>query len=122
MGIFSSMFNKMGHWHIKQLVKEGADNIMNASMQDYQQKDNPYLIDLALDLLIDHGSFKIMKAKSYSELKDKFKDYMSFYVVRNLGRDMDHLSGDHEAMVNEIEKYWPVFKTTKDGVDQTLRS
>lgn len=120
MGMFSSLFKKAGDWHIKQLVKESCDQIIKATMQAYNQKNNPYLVDYALNLLIDHGSFNLMKEKIHTTLKEKLKDYMSFYVVRNLGRDIDFLSGENEKMLEEIERYWPVFKQSKDGTEQLV--
>ncbi|MCX5869901.1 MAG: hypothetical protein NTY00_04545 [Deltaproteobacteria bacterium] len=45
---------------------------------------------------------------------------MSFYVVRNLGRDIDWLAGENETMLDEIERYWAVFKESKDGTEQIV--
>lgn len=64
MGIFSSLFKKTGDWHIKQLVKDSCNHIINGSMQAYNQKNNPYLVDSALDFLIEHGSFNLIKEKA----------------------------------------------------------
>lgn len=120
MGFLSSIFKKTGDWHIKQLVKDSSSHVIKASMQCYEQKSNPYLVDYALDLLIEDGSYHIMKKNEYDSLKDKLRDFMTFYVVRNLGRDIDYLAGEKETMLDEIEGYWPVFIKSKDGTEQLL--
>jgi len=120
MGFFSSFFKKTGDWHIKQLVKDSCKHIINASMRAYEQKANPYLIDYALDLLIEDGSYNLIKEKEYANLKEKLRDFMTFYVVRNLGRDIDFLSGEREILLDEIEEYWPVFVRSKDGTEQLI--
>jgi hypothetical protein len=122
MGLFSSFFNKAGAWHIKQLVKDSCDHVIKATMAAHEQKNNPFLVDYALDLLIEHGSYSLMKEEKYICLKEKLKDFMTFYVVRNIGRDIDFLSGEDQIMLKEIEKYWTVFIKSKDGTEQLVNT
>lgn len=121
MGILSSMFNKMGHWHVRQLVKDCAKLIIEASMHVYNQKNNPYLTDSALDSLIEHGHFDVMQNNEYQSLKEKFTDFIKFFVWRNLGRDIDYISGESVTLYDEIEKVWPILMVTKDGIQQELK-
>jgi len=120
MGILSSTFNKMGHWHIRQLVKDCTKIIIKLSMHEVDQKNNPYLTDSALDLLIEQGQYSTLKGRKFASLKEKFTKCVLIYVVRNLGRDS--ASGEMGTVSEEIEKYWPIFMTTKDGVQQRLKT
>jgi len=121
MGILSSMFNKMGHWHIRQLVKECTKTIISASMRDPAPRSNPHLTDSALNFLILHGGYNIMEGKPYASLKEKFSEYVRFYIVHNLGREIDYESGESVTRDEEIAKYWPNFMTTKDGTHQQIK-
>jgi len=85
MGILSSTFNKMGHWHIRQLVKDCTKIIIKLSMHEVDQKNNPYLTDSALDLLIEQGQYSTLKGRKFASLKEKFTKCVLIYVVRNLG-------------------------------------
>lgn len=118
---FKKLFNKMGHWHVRQLVRQCTDEIISASMREFKQKGNQHLTDSALDFLINSGGYRIMEEKSYANLQKKFSEYVSFFVVRNLGREFDWVSGEGATLNEEIEKYWPVFATTKDGTQQKIR-
>jgi len=122
MGILSSMFNKMGHWHIRQLVRDCTKLIATSSMHEMNQKENPYLIDSTIDELIKKGRFRTMEGKKFVSLKEKFSEYIVIYVGRNLGRSIDSVSGEMGVLNEEIQKYWPVFMATKDGTQQKLKT
>ena len=106
---------------IKKLVEDSCDLVIKASMQATDQKNNPYLVDYALDLLIEHLSYKLMKATTYTTLKEKLKDFMKLYVVRNLDRDIDFSSDENEAILLEIERYWSIFIKSNDGTEQLIK-
>lgn len=91
-------------------------------MHELNQKNNPYLTDSALDLLIKQGQYRTMEGKKYASLKEKFSNYVLIYVSRNLGRGIDSISGEMGTLSEEIGKYWPVFMATKDGVQQRLKT
>ncbi len=121
MSFFDSMFGKMGHRHIRQLAKDCSKLIIKASMSEYKQLNNPYLTDSALNLLIKHNQYSLMKEKTYENLKDKFSDFFNFYIVRNIRRDLDWLSGENCTIDEEVERYWPVFMATKQGITQIIK-
>ena len=118
MGIFS----KMGHWHVRRLARDCTKLIIDASMHEYNQKNNPYLTDSALDLLIAQGQYTAMEGKYFKDLHFKYIGFVCCYVSRNLGRNIDHQSGEMDTLHEEIEKCWPIVKTTTDGVQQRLKT
>jgi len=106
---------------INKLVEDSCDLVIKASMQATDQKNNPYLVDYALDLLIKHLSYNLMKATKYTTLKEKLKDFMRLYVVRNFDQDIDFSSDENEALLSEIERYWSIFIKSNDGTEQLIK-
>jgi len=121
MGLFSSFFKKAGKFHVHQLVVDCGQLVIKASMSEINQKNNPYLTDSALDLLIKEGNFNTMRSKKYKSLLEKYRNFAYLYVCRELGRPIDTLAGEMDTFDEFLEKTWAILKTTKDGVDQTLK-
>ncbi len=121
MGFFSKMMNKAGSWHVKQLVQDCIKEMMEASMYDNQQVNNPYLTDNTLDLMIEHNKFNYLKKQKFKSLESKFNSVVQFWVRIKLGRDLDFESDDYEILFDSIEKVRPYFMKTKAGVIQKLK-
>ncbi len=120
MGFFSSFFNKAGSWHVKQLTKSGVDRIIKATMGETNQVNNPHLVDATLTKLIEIDGVSIMEDREYDRLEEKFCDFLTFYVVRNLGREIDFSTGENVVLTKEVESYWKIFEVSKNGVVQEL--
>ena len=83
MGIFSSMFNKMGSWHVRQLVKDCTKLMIKASMSEMKQKENPYLTDSTIDSLVKHLQYEYaMGLMNFKSLKEKYSYFVRTYVLK----------------------------------------
>jgi len=103
MGWFKNLNVKLGHSHIKGLVKQGVGNIVNTLRILNYEADGGFHIDDSLDRLIEEG---VVSCVDCSDIESKFKGYLSYYVVIKLGRDIDWLNNDKQVMDDEIEMYW----------------
>jgi cobalamin biosynthesis Co2+ chelatase CbiK len=121
MGFFSKMMNKAGSWHVKQLVQDCIKEMMEASMYDNQQVNNPYPTDNTLNLMIEHNKFKYLKNQKFKNLESKFNSVVQLWVRIKLGRDLDVESDDYEVLFDSIEKVRPYFMKTESGVTQKLK-
>lgn len=70
MGLLS-FFKETCDMHIKKLVEDSCDLVIKTSMLAHDQKNNPYLFDYALNLLIENFSYDLMKGSIYTTLKEK---------------------------------------------------
>jgi hypothetical protein len=115
------MLNKAGDWHMKQLIQDCIKEMMNASMYDNQQIDNPYLTDNTLDLMIEHLDPSYFKDKKYRSLELKFDSVVRYWVQIRLGRILNFESDEHDKMMESIDKVRPYFMKTEAGVVQKLK-
>lgn len=118
MGLLKGIFNKMGYSHIRMLTKDCVKLIIDTLRGLKNQHGDDVYIDSALDLLIKEGGYRVIQEKNIKDLKTKFSKFVTFYVVRNLGRDIDYLSDDMHVLNEEIENYWIKIKESKSFVKQ----
>jgi hypothetical protein len=106
MGLLRGIFNRMGYSHIRMLTKDGAKLVISTLMAMRDRSEEDVSIDTALDLLIEEGGYKYIKERNIQDPKIKFSEFVKFYVVRNLGREIDFFADDNKILNEEIEKYW----------------
>ncbi|MCP4722360.1 MAG: hypothetical protein GY860_23110 [Desulfobacteraceae bacterium] len=109
MRLFNGIFNKTGRGHINQLVENSVLKILTKSKVLKYKKDGDASLEYALDWIIE-DSFHIINDKSEKDVKTKFRELVSFYVVRNSRRDLDLLSGEMDLLDKEIDKCWAALK------------
>ncbi|MBT5989282.1 MAG: hypothetical protein HOG71_00360 [Bacteroidetes bacterium] len=118
MGLLKGLFNKMGNSHIRMLVKECIQMIID-SLRDLKHETNgkSHIGDILDQLIIEIGLSPDVIENYYPEfieedIEKKFKTYVEFYVVGKLGRKIDFSSGESTILQNEIDKYWLRIKTS----------
>lgn len=106
MGFLKGVFNKMGYSHIRMLTKDCAKLIISTLLMLKDRQGDEVPIDTALDLLIDEGHYSVIQEQNIEDSKTKFSEFIKFYVVRNLGREIDLFSDDMQVLKEQTEKYW----------------
>lgn len=121
MGFFSKMMNKVGGVYIKQLVQDFVKVMMDVSMYDNQQIDNPYLTDNALDRIIEHLDTDYFERKNFRSLESKFDSVAAYWVQLRLERPLGINTPEDDLLREYIERVRPFFMKTKAGVIQKLK-
>jgi hypothetical protein len=117
LGFFKKMNDKLGHWHIKQLIRDCGQRIMGRAMALKNINGGKANVSEAIDFLAKEGGYRI-PSSNYDEddieffeienTQEKFSKFIQYYVVRNLDRPIDTQPDDLWVMQEEISRHWKI--------------
>lgn len=95
------------------LAKECVELLINQLKNLKYENNGKAHIGDALDWLIDDGGYNVIDIANIEDIETKFSEFVTYYIVRHLGRDIDFFSDDRKVIKEEIDKYWSRIATSK---------